>query len=134
MTLMPLRDSPVNGMYQAPGKQQHHGIPRTKPQPMPIGASTGGCASSSLRVWLSRYESPPPLRHGRICAITNVPRCHRTPHVRDAAGAAPNLGAIYRGCSFPLPFLLPPPASSARNVPVRLLKHVQPLQHNNERV
>jgi hypothetical protein len=42
----------------------------------------------------------------------------RTTHARDAAGAAPNLGAIHHGlCVLPaLPITTP--ASSARNVPV----------------
>jgi hypothetical protein len=55
---------------------------------------------------------------GMYLSANGAPPC-RTPHVRDAAGAAPNLGAIYH-CSCLLPALpLPTPASSARNVPVR---------------
>jgi hypothetical protein len=47
----------------------------------------------------------------------SAPPC-RTTHARDAAGAAPNLGAIYPGPCVPRGVPLPPPASSARNVPV----------------
>jgi hypothetical protein len=42
----------------------------------------------------------------------DAPPC-RTTHVRDAAGAAPNLGAIYHGPCMPLGVPLPTPASSA---------------------
>jgi hypothetical protein len=40
-------------------------------------------------------------------------------HVRDAAGAARNLGAIHGGRCMPSALPLPTAASSARNVPVR---------------
>jgi hypothetical protein len=50
-------------------------------------------------------------------SVNGAPPC-RTPHVRDAAGAAPNLGAIYHSSFMPLAFPIGTPASSARNVPV----------------
>jgi hypothetical protein len=45
-------------------------------------------------------------------SANGAPPC-RTPHARDAAGAAPNLGAIYPGPYVPSALPLPPPASSA---------------------
>jgi hypothetical protein len=46
-------------------------------------------------------------------------RARRTPHARDAAGAARNLGAIHPGLCVPAVVPLPTAASSARNVHVR---------------
>jgi hypothetical protein len=51
-------------------------------------------------------------------------RARRTTHARDAAGAAPNLGAIYHSSFMPLAFPIGTPASSARNVPVGWLCHL----------
>jgi hypothetical protein len=45
-------------------------------------------------------------------------RARRTTHARDAAGAAPNLGAICESPCMPIALPIATPASSARNVPV----------------
>jgi hypothetical protein len=52
----------------------------------------------------------------------DAPPC-RTTHARDAAGAAPNLGAIHQSLCVPPAIPLPTSASSARNVPVGPLQN-----------
>jgi hypothetical protein len=86
----------------------------------PIGAADPAlrCAQPArpgLYPWIRKRRS-----RSVSLSANGAPPC-RTPHVRDAAGAARNLGAIFVGPCVPPAFLLPTPASSARNVPVRPL-------------